>query len=42
LATRAQQLGVIDARIAAKKAKAQAKYYKARTKAEKQAAVKEM
>lgn len=42
LATRAQQLGVIDAKIAAKKAKAQEHYYKARTKEEKKAAVEEM
>lgn len=42
LATAAQQLGVTDARINAKRAAAQRDYYKARTKEEKMAAVKKM
>ena len=42
LATSAQQLGVIDARVNAKRALAQKHYYEARTKEEKKAAVEEM
>ena len=42
LATSAQQLGVIDARVNAKRALAQKHYYEARTKEEKKAAVDEM
>ena len=42
LATAAQQLGVIDARVNAKRALAQKHYYEARTKEEKKAAVEEM
>lgn len=42
LATAAQQLGVIDARVNAKRALAQKHYYEARTKEQKKAAVKEM
>lgn len=42
LATAAQQLGVIDARVNAKRALAQKHYYEARTKEQKKAAVEEM
>ena len=42
LATAAQQLGVIDARVNAKRALAQKHYYEARTKEQKRAAVEEM
>ena len=42
LATSAQQLGVIDARVNAKRALAQKHYYEARTKEQKKAAVEEM
>lgn len=42
LATAAQQLGVIDARVNARRALAQKHYYEARTKEQKKAAVEEM
>lgn len=42
LATAAQQLGVIDARVNAKRALAQKHYYEARTKEQKKAAVEQM